>query len=569
MKVRKISLTNKLILGVVALFLVSDVILGFLTYRKCDDMLTAQIKRNGESTAKSVAAIVDGNLLVTLQEGDEDTEEYLEVSNMFTRLIDEAGVEYIYAIRRSKNGGIEYVIDEQAEDASSIGDVFEDEEAEPALKGTVVSNGEPYTDAWGTHVSSYAPVYLGNKVVGGIGVDVSLDFIKSQTASLLRVIVGACAGILAGGVILLVFIGRILSHKFVVLNGKIADLTCGDGDLTKHIEIKTGDEFETISDNVNKLMEFIRDMLLAIKRESDELDDASAIIAQNVRNAGSEARTVSDTMTNMSATMEEAASSLNEINSLMADITDTFNGIVTEIDDGKNFANDVKKASSDTGAKAEQEKEEAKTKVTSIAEIVTDKIERSRAVSRIEDLTGNIIAISNQTNLLALNASIEAARAGESGRGFAVVATEIGELANNSQRAASEIQAVSAEVVSAVNDLSEEAKKLLDFVNGTTLEGFGDLVQISVEYRQSAERIADMMERFANATQQIRSNIDSIRVSTNAVNASVDGASKGIVKTTEKSIEMSESMEQIDKEAASSSAISKDLRTEVGKFKLE
>lgn len=43
------------------------------------------------------------------------------------------------------------------------------------------------------------------------------------------------------------------------------------------------------------------------------------------------------------------------------------------------------------------------------------------------------------TNLLSLNASIEAARAGEAGRGFAVVADEIGNLANESANATTEI----------------------------------------------------------------------------------------------------------------------------------
>ncbi|MBR6238339.1 MAG: methyl-accepting chemotaxis protein [Lachnospiraceae bacterium] len=569
MKVRRISVTNKIIIGVVLLFLVSDAALGLIAYNKSYSALVDQIKYTAESIASCVAINADGSTITAVQPGEENTEEYLEVSYYLTDYLDRTGVEYVYTVRPAAGGGMEYAVDSQTEDFAPIGDEFDDDEALPALSGQVVSSSEPYTDDWGTHISAYSPIYSDGKVVAAVGVDVSMEWVKEQTSGLMRSIVFMCLAILVVGIVLLVVILRVLSKKFRLLNDKVVELTKGDGDLTRQIEINSGDEFEVIGGNINKLIGLIREILLSIHRESNDLNRSSSGIADNVRGARGDAEAISETMTDMSATMQETAASINEINGLMSDITTSFNGIVEEIDGGRSFAHEVRGSASKIGQDAKRERDSAEVKVASMAESVNDKIERSKAVKRIEDLTGNIIAISDQTNLLALNASIEAARAGEAGRGFAVVATEIGELAKNSQAAATEIQTVSAEVISAVNELSAEAESMIDFVNETTIGGFTNLVTISDEYIQSAERITDMMERFAEASGQIQGNIDLIKKSTNSVNDAVETAANGVTKTAERSIEMSNNMFLIDEEAMASSEISDKLEAEVGKFKLE
>ncbi|MGY1717002.1 GAF domain-containing protein [Geodermatophilus sp. SYSU D01106] len=74
---------------------------------------------------------------------------------------------------------------------------------------------------------------------------------------------------------------------------------------------------------------------------------------------------------------------------------------------------------------------EAEDQVIGLGEASTD----------IGKVVKTIRGIADQTNLLALNATIEAARAGEAGRGFSVVANEVKELAAETARATTDVDA--------------------------------------------------------------------------------------------------------------------------------
>ena len=62
MKVRRISMTVKLIVILITLLVVSDAVLGIVLYNKSYADLESQIRTGAENTARCVAASVDGNL---------------------------------------------------------------------------------------------------------------------------------------------------------------------------------------------------------------------------------------------------------------------------------------------------------------------------------------------------------------------------------------------------------------------------------------------------------------------------------------------------------------------------
>ena len=267
---------------------------------------------------------------------------------------------------------------------------------------------------------------------------------------------------------------------------------------------------------------------------------------------------VSMTMQDMSSAMDQICGLIDHINELVNNMTKAFSDIASKARDGSEFSKDLRSSALKAGVDAMTRKNETEEKILKMSADMQEKIESSRRVEQISVLTDEIINITDQTSLLALNASIEAARAGESGRGFAVVAGEIGNLAQSSEQAATQIRTVSAEVIKAVEDLSAQAAKMIDFMDQTALGGYQGLVDTSKDYQTGIGSIDDMMNEFANISLNVQTDIDQISESVGKLNLAVLDTSAGISKSAQMTSDISQNISNITDSAQKEKDISKE-----------
>ncbi len=518
-----------------------------------------------------VESDINGNLVGMLAPGAEDSIAYKVLGDSMRDTMEGSAIRYMY-ILYADGEKVYYGLDLDQEDHQDIGVEFD----EPYSKlKSVFEDGEIYkddkisTEGGIPTISAYVPVYnTKNEVVGAVGCDYDATAIVAAVNDTMRNVVVIGAGCFVAAVVLFGLIVSRITRNLWKVDERIYDIVNSNGDLTQTIEMKTGDEIESIAGHVNELLAYMRQIMMSISDNSRQLNSSSENVVSHLRNTQENVSEVSATMEEMSSTMDETTLSLNRMQDSITEVYEFIEQINERAQDGGKLSDDIKERAQSTQTYAIEEQQTAKQRTQEIIASVYGKIEESRAVEKIGDLTSNIINITDQTNLLALNASIEAARAGDAGRGFAVVADEIGKLAMDSATAAEQIKDVSAVVVKAVNALADEASRMVEFMEATALKGYSDLVGTSEEYNEEARRINEMMMVFRQQAQQLQNNMDSIRQVIEAVSCSVEESAKGVSRISEMSASINENVKDIEGQADANKGIADVLDSEVNKFRI-
>ena len=259
-----------------------------------------------------------------------------------------------------------------------------------------------------------------------------------------------------------------------------------DGDLTVQATV-TEDITGTIADSINYAIEALRELVTTINDSAIQLDGAAkqtqAAAAHMAKASGAQSRQI----TSASESMADMAASIEEVSG------------------NSERCADVARHSVDVAHKGGDAVRRTIDGMNAIRETIQETSKRIKRLGESSQEIGNIVELINdiaeQTNILALNASIQASMAGEAGRGFAVVADEVQRLAERAANATKQIEVLVRTIQTDTNEaVVSMERSTTDVVGGALLaENAGAALE---EIEQVSNQIASLVQNISASARQ-------------------------------------------------------------------
>jgi methyl-accepting chemotaxis protein len=267
------------------------------------------------------------------------------------------------------------------------------------------------------------------------------------------------------GTAIFYYINKLLTKPLEKAINQVKRLSEGELDIDVH-ETNKQNELGVLNNSLLQLSNTLKSIVSDIKTN-----------AQNLVNASQQLSSASQ---QLSEGANEQASSIEEVSSSMEEMVSNIN---QNADNAKQTEYIALQSSDDI-------KEGSKAVISTV-----------EAIKIIADKISIIGKIAEKTDLLAINAAIEAARAGEHGKGFAVVAAEVRKLAENSQRAAKEIDDLSSTSVKIADESGLMLQKIVpDILKTASL--VQEIAAASMEQNSGASQVNNAIQQLNNVTQQ-------------------------------------------------------------------
>ena len=306
-----------------------------------------------------------------------------------------------------------------------------------------------------------------------------------------------------------------------------------DGDLTVQATV-TEDITGAIADSINYAIEALRDLVTTINDSAIKLDGATR-----------QTQALSTHLAKASAAQSKQIGSASESIAAMAASTE-------EVSGNAERSADVARHSVDIAHKGGDAVRRTIDGMNAIRENIQETSKRIKRLGESSQEIGNIVELINdiaeQTNILALNASIQASMAGEAGRGFAVVADEVQRLAERAANATKQIEVLVRTIQADTNEAVVSMERTTtDVVGGALLaENAGaaleEIEQVSNQIASLVQNISASARQQATSSQSISRNMQVLREISSQTAESTTATSASIGKLAELAAQLRKSI---------------------------
>ncbi|MBX3129659.1 MAG: HAMP domain-containing protein [Polyangiaceae bacterium] len=296
------------------------------------------------------------------------------------------------------------------------------------------------------------------------------------------------------------------------------DLTRGQADLSKRLDVETRDELGMLAGNLNRVFAKIHSLAAGVQRTAFQVGASSGEVSTISKQMLDGAKEQAGRITSSTAAVTELSSSIQQVAENAAEATRTAKQSGEAVTRAISRLSQIRRTVEDAAARIEALGESGK---------------------RIGNIVGVIRQISEQTTMLALNAAIEAAHAGEHGRGFAVVADEVSSLAKRTGQSARDIE----DLIANIRDQTGEAVRVMQDGTREVEEGTG-LVETTLADLKTLVSVIDdtaaAVQEQAIASDEIARNMDAVQ----RIASSVLASSESAVTQGDKLQELADELEQ-------------------------